>query len=230
MSISILIQLANTIRGSSTSSTTTTAASANHRYHPTEYKHYAYIANGWSKSIRWDGIQGTTYQVGIESPNQALGTWTPAPVPAAGDIGLGVHLVRYRYMDTSTGYVSNPSEEREIVVTASSKKLPFLVNTSGAANMIRSTDGKVDTIVIEMTVAGGTAFFEAARGLNSAASIDVDISDAALAVSFLTWPDFGHEPPPVTKYLLSHRRRIWAFGQVSHRWIQNICCFSIFNY
>jgi len=218
MSIAILQQLVATVLGSS-STTTTTGASENHRYHPTEYKHYAYLANGWSKPLRWNGIEGTTYQVGIESPAQSLNSWTPSPSTAAGSVGLGVRLVRYRYLDSSTGYVSNPSEEREIVVATSAKKLTFAVNTTGASNIIRSTDGKVDTIVIEMTVAGGTAFFEAARGTNSgtgAATIDVDISDAALAVSFLTWPDFGHEPPPITKYLYAHRRRLWAFGQVSH--------------
>ena len=212
---SSLTQL-NTIAIGTSSQAASTGATVNHRYHPTEYKHYAYLANGWSKPLRWNGVENVTYQVGIESPSQTINTWTPSPSTAAGSVGLGVHLVRYRYLDSATGYVSNPSEERQIAVATAAKKLTFAVSTSGAANIIRSTDGKVDTIVIEMTVAGGTAFFEAARAPNTSSTIDVDISDAALAVSFLGWPNFGHEPPPVTKYLYAHRRRLWAFGQVKH--------------
>ena len=197
-------------------------SSVEHRYHPTEYKHYSYFANGWSKPLRWDGIQNTTYQVGIEAPNQfAINTWNPAPTTAAGSVGLGVHLIRYRYMDSSTGYVSNPSEEREIVVTDTAKKLIFQVGVVGAhalpANISYPGDGKVDKIILEMTVAGGTQFFQAAEwDTVSAGTLEVDISDAALAISFLNWPDYGHEPPPVTKYLIAHKRRLWAFGQIQH--------------
>ena len=220
MSLSVLIQLANTVLGSS-SSTTSTGATLNHRYHPTEYKHFAYLANGWSKPIRWDGIQATTYQVGIESPDKSFNSWQPFPDQGtAGDVGIGVHVVRYRYMDTSTGYVSDPSEEREVVVTTSSKTLKFYVDDAAGSNtdIKRSTDGKVDKIVLEMTTAGGTAFYKAAEFDNDPVSTTreylpnvVNISDAALAVSFLPWPDLGHEPPPLTKYLHAHKRRIWAF-------------------
>ena len=214
-----------TVNLGTNSTTAITGATNNHRYHPTEYKHYAYLANGWSKPIRWNGIENTTYQVGIESPSKNFFSWVPVPDQGtAGNVGIGVHVVRYRYKDSSTGYVSDPSEEREVVVATTAKTLKFYVGASGgAANLIkRSDDGKVDKIVIEMTTAGGTDFYVAAEIENvpGKASTDlegiVNITDAELAVSFLPWSDLGHEPPPITKYLQSHKRRLWAFGQVSH--------------
>ena len=224
MSIAILQQLVATVLGSS-STTTSTGISATHRYHPTEYKHYAYLANGWSRPVRWNGIENTTYQVGIEPPSQSFNSWQPTPDQGTvGDVGLGVHLVRYRYKDSSTGYVSNPSEEREVVVATSAKTLKFYIGSAGGSNtnIRRSDDGKVDKIVIEMTTAGGVDFYVAAEIENvpGKTSTDLDgivnISDAALASSFLPWPDLGHEPPPITKYLHAHKRRLWAFGQVGH--------------
>ena len=204
--------------------TLSTTTSANHRFHPAEYMHYGYLANGWNKPLRWSGITATTESVGIVGPSTDLNSWQPAMVlgsTGTGDMSAGIHYFRYRYKDTTTGYVSNPSEERTFpagTVSSGQYSVTFPISTSGVTNIIRSTDSKVDRVVLEMTVAGGTEFFSAAEVLNTASSIVLEwgVTDAAIGVSFLPYPEFGHELPPITKYLVSHRRRFFAFGQVKH--------------
>ena len=190
--------------------------SPNHRAYTAEYRRLGYVNNGWDRMVRWNGRAGTAVQAGIEGPSQALDSWTPTPSTAAGDTSPGVHVVRYRYLDSKTGYVSNPSEEREVDVASGAEELTFNINTSGATNIIRSTDAKVDKIVIEMTTVDGPEFFKATEVLNTASTVVVDIIDADLEVKFLSWPDDGHDPPPVAKYVVSHRERLWLFGQVVH--------------
>ncbi len=190
--------------------------SSAHRGTCAEYRRMAYITNGWDTVKRWDGRTAGLQEAGIAGPSQDLDSWTPAPTEAAGDCDVGVHVCRYRYMDSNTGYVSNPSEEREVTVTATNGTLTFAVNTSGAANILRSSDAKVDRIVLEMSVVGGSEFFQAAEALESASTIVVSISDAELETQFLPWDDDGHDVPPVAKHIVSHRDHLWLFGQVSH--------------
>lgn len=193
-----------------------TGQTANHRATAAEYRRMAYLSNGWDKCKRWDGRTAALETAGIEGPSADLDSWTPSPTQAAGACEIGVHVFRYRYLDSKTGYVSNPSEEREVEVTSTNGQLTFAINTATATNIIRSTDTKVDRIVIEMTVLGGSDFFKAAEGLNSASTIVVSISDAELETQFLAWDDDGHDVPPVAKYIVSHRDRLWLFGQVTH--------------
>jgi hypothetical protein len=195
-------------------STLASGYSSAHRGTLSEYRRMAYLSNGWDKLKRWDGRTASLETAGIEGPSQDLDSWAPVPTDAAGDCDDGVHVVRYRYMDSRTGFVSNPSEERE--VTSASGQLTFAVNTTGQANIIRSTDAKVDRIVLEMSVVGGAEFFQAAEALNTASTIVVSISDAELETQFLPWDDDGHDVPPVAKYVVSHRDRLWLFGQVVH--------------
>jgi hypothetical protein len=192
------------------------AYSSNHRAQKAEYRRFGYLANGWNKVRRWGGRTATLETAGITGPSRVLNSWTPSPTTAAGSCTPGFHVFRYRFMDSRTGYVSNPSEEREIEVVSGSQQLTFPIDTASAANMIRSTDTKVDRIILEMTVAGGSQFFTAASALNSATSIVASISDAALEQQFLGYTDDGHDPPPLAKNILSHRERIWLYGQVTH--------------
>jgi hypothetical protein len=196
--------------------TLATGYSSGHRGTLAEYRRMAYLSNGWDKLKRWDGRTAALEEAGIPGPSQDLDSWEPVPTQAAGDSDEGVHVVRYRYMDSRTGYVSNPSEEREVTVTSGNGQLSFAVNTSGSANIIRSTDSKVDRIIVEMTVVGGSEFFQATEALNTASTIVVDISDAELETQFLPWDDDGHDIPPVSKHVVSHRDRLWLFGQVTH--------------
>jgi hypothetical protein len=190
--------------------------STSHRPYGAEYRRQGYITNGWDKLIRWDGQAGSTVLAGIAGPSTDLDSWTPSPTTAAGDTSLGVHAFRYRYMDSKTGYVSNPSEERELIVASGAEQLTFPINTGTATNIIRSTDAKVDTIIVEMTTVDGSVFYTAATVLNTASTVVVDIIDNELEAKLLPYPALGHYPPLVTKYISSHRSRLWLYGQVVH--------------
>jgi hypothetical protein len=134
-----------------------TSQSLDHRTHAAEYRHYAYMTDGWNPVRRWDGRTGSLVNAGIVGPSQVKDSWTPNPVlGVGGSLNAGVHWFRYRYMDSTTGYVSNPSEAVQIMVGADGNTLTFAVGASGAANIIRSTDAKVDTIVLEMSPSDGT--------------------------------------------------------------------------
>ncbi len=183
------------------------------------FRQHAYLANGWGPLRRWDGRDTSILDAGITGPSRVIDSWTPTPTQGGGgSITAGVHGVRYRYLDSDTGYVSNPSEEREFDADGS-KDAQFTVQANGggdATKIERSADSKVDRIVIEMTLAGGTAWFKAGEFDQTDATMTVDISDAALSQESLFWPSEGHDPPPVSKYVVSHRGRLWCFGSVTH--------------
>lgn len=209
-----------------------------------EHGRVAYMANGWDKMRRWSGDYarrpdwtGTDeYEqvplAGIEGPSVEAGSWTPTPSEGtATGTGWepGSHTFRYRYKDSRTGYVSNPSVEASYTVSAASKKLTFSVaspGSAGAGDIVRSTDKKVDQIVLEATVVNGGDFFVASTFdmFNSSggyvSSLVVEITDEELAGETLAWddaddaaPGFGHTPPPVKRYVLSHRGRLWCYGE-----------------
>lgn len=196
--------------------TLSSAYSPYHRAQVAEYRRFGYLSNGWNKVRRWGGFTTTLETAGIVGPSRIQDSWTPSPTTAAGSCTPGFHVFRYRYQDSKTGYVSNPSEEREIEVVSGSQQLTFPINTGTATNIIRSTDTKVDRILLEATVAGGTQFFLIATALNSASSIVANLGDANLEQQFLAYTDDGHDPPPLAKNILSHRERIWLYGQVTH--------------
>lgn len=181
-----------------------------------------YAVDGWRPMQRWNGLASATVAAGIAGPDQTPGVWAPTPTTGVGTTTLGTHKFRYRYLDSSTGYVSEPSNEYSATVALNNESLTFAINTSGSGNMIRSTDTKVDKIVIEMTLAGGAVFYKAAEGLQSASSLAVSISDVSLANQTLPWPgaraeNIGtHLPPPIASGVLSFRGRLWLFGQVVH--------------
>lgn len=197
--------------------------SPNHRLHGAEYRQRGYLANGWNLMRRWDGRTATLETAGIAGPSLADGSWAPVPTTAVGAMTVGVHVFRYRYEDSRTGYVSDPSVRVEVEVVAGAERLTFPIAAAPAATdkIVRSTDSKVDTIVLEATPVGGTGdaddeFFVVARALNSASSIVADLEDSELETQFLPWPPDGHYPPPLTQFVLSHRDRLWLYGQVSH--------------
>ncbi len=197
--------------------------SSNHRQQAAEFKRYAYLGNGWNPLYRWDGRASTAVTAGITGPSQELDSWQPAPTTAAGNCTVGIHVVRYRYLDADTGYVSNPSEEREITVASGAEELTFTIKTTGVAADMQDTsgtDGKANRIVIEMTVVGGSEFFKAAESAplddTDSQTLVVDISDATLETQFLPWPEDGNDVPPIAKNIVSHRERLWLFGQVVH--------------
>jgi hypothetical protein len=266
-----------------------------------------YMTDGWNRLQVWDGIGATTQDAGIDPPDIELTGWSPIPVRATSSGAgwtAGRHLMRYRYMNSKTGYVSEPSaiqtEDPDnggtsatflvgdpgatlgphatgLAITATTitrdsgswvtdgfaiGDLVTLANAENSANnaswritgvtatvltigaggltanaddttatwtragagRIRpSDDPKVDRIVFEMTLAGGSVFYKAAEIANPSgdSTLTVDISDESLAQNTLLWAgedgDVGiHNVPPITKHVIEHRGRLFAFGQVVH--------------
>ena len=197
-----------------------------------------YIATGWKALKTWDGLQGpagsliapseAVQSAGLAGPSQVGGSWTPSPTTAAGVTTAGSHLVRYRYLSSSSGAVSNPS----IIYTlaaAGSLKYTFPISTSGAANIIRSTQFRADKLVLEASEGGGTTFYKVTEVDMTATSVDFNLADATLRSKFLLWDDsqdafagqsyagLGHSLPPVKRYIHWHRGRMWVYGAVIHR-------------
>jgi hypothetical protein len=148
---------------------------------------------------------------GITGPSGTMGS----PTLGVGVCTDGVHLVRYRYYNSKTGYYSDASFS--VSVTTATQKMTFSIANSGS-NIDRSADTKVDTIVVEMTEASGSVYFRAATALNSAATIEVNLSDASLSaqqpVSY--YGEDGHQPPPVTSLICEHRGRVFYWGLSEH--------------
>lgn len=205
-----------------TATTLYTGSSGDKRPRLCVHNQRLYYVDGWRPMQRWDGVASATVSAGITGPSTAAGAWAPTPTTAAGNCTAGSHKFRYRYLDSTTGYVSEPSNEYVATVVAGSQQLTFAINTSGSGNIIRSSDTKVDKVVVEMTLAGGTRFYKAAEGIQSASTIVVSVSDVTLANQPPPWPDTGtldagvHYPPPIASHVYSFRGRLWLFGQVVH--------------
>lgn len=175
-----------------------------------------YVADGLHAVQVWDGMAATSADAGIAGPSREVAAWAPAPSEGTGTNGItvGTHLVRYRYKDSRTGFVSDPSNTYSLAQVNASKKRTFNVSTSGATNMIRSTTTRVDRLIVEMTLAGGTVFFVAADVAQTVSSVDVDITDRSLVAFRLPWPSDGHLPPPIVRHVFSYRGRLWYYGQI----------------
>lgn len=288
--------------------------SESHRATMAEYRRHGYINNGWDKQIRWNGFDQVIHLAGIKGPSTGQDSWVPVPnfqpvnppTSEPANTTPGLHVFRFRYQDSTTGYVSNPSEEREIiipdglcpifpvgpgipplgpygidfVVAANVTQLSRLdagnwatdgiqagdlvvienatnpannqqghvdyvdaltiglegvafvnddndltatIRTDSNSRIPLSSDPKVDTIVLEATTVddAAAAWFLAASYKQADAGTSIwglvfNLPDNELEVNFLPWPDVGHDPPPVAKVIVSHRDRIWLFGQVTH--------------
>jgi hypothetical protein len=200
----------------------TVALGTSHRATPAYLGRRTFIATGWAKLKVWDGLAGppgggiaaadAVQNVGLAAP--AAG-WAPTPTPGSGDMGAGTRIARYRYKNSVYGSVSDPSEEYAFTSTADSK-YTFAIAASGAANILRSADFNADQIVLEMTAPAGADFYKVATVNMIATTIVADVSDAEIVNLFLPWDDDGHDPPPVKRFVIAHRGRLWLFGEVVH--------------
>ncbi len=161
--------------------------------------------------------QAVATNAGIVGPTGVLG----APTATAGNTTNGTHLLRYRYRNSKTGYISNPSDNLSYTVTGGNGSLRFDVTTDYTA----STDSKVDTIDIEMTPVNDSNFWRAVSALNTATAITVNISDATLTQgtnvsaiygNLVDGELFANEPPPTALVILSHKNRSWSFGDKAY--------------
>ena len=168
-----------------------------------------YIANDFDP-MRVVTPAGAAYQAGITGPTAAIGAGTAA---SGGAMDAGDHLFRYRYYNSKTLAYSNPSPATTVTVTAN-QKVTFTIGTSGT-DIIRSTDPKVDQIIVEATLVDGTAYYFAATVNQTESSVEVTLADATLSQQQVVAGDadgFGHEPPPLMGIVAEHRGRVFGFG------------------
>lgn len=141
---------------------------------------------------------------GITGPASA----SSAGSPAAGTVTAGVHLIRYRYKNSATGYYSNPSPDLEFTA-AGSQNIPL--------TLVTSADAKANQMVIEMTLAAGDEYFVVAT-ITAATSYTINISDALLALNqnsnVYSAPDgYGFDVPPAQALMIEHRSRLWFLAE-----------------
>lgn len=150
---------------------------------------------------------------GIDGPSGAIGS----PTAGAGNCTNGTHLIRYRYRNSRTGFISNPSDALSYTVSGGNGSLVFDAVTHYTA----STDAKVTNIDIEMTTVNDGTFYRAQTALNTATTITVSISDdnlsqqenvTALYGSTQDGELFANEPPPTGSIVVAHRNRLWVMG------------------
>jgi hypothetical protein len=163
-----------------------------------------YYNDDFDSVVRIDRGDANAFTAGIAAP-------TVTPTAADGAAGLstaGAHRIRYRYRDTTTGYVSNPSAE--VSLTSAGTKIVVVGVTA-------SPDSKVNNIIVEMTAAGGSTFFLAdTTNLNSTGNVNVSMTDntlLALLASDSYYGDFGHEVPPQVLFMTEHRGRLFGLGK-----------------
>ncbi len=187
--------------------------STRHRTTFATFMGVAYASNDWDKPWLWDGITSAAQDSGIAACPQ---DWNPTASTSSGLTEPGTHRIRYRYTNSRTGYVSNPSNEVSVTVVAGAQELTFAVAASTNTNIIRSTDSKVDEIIIEMTLVDGSAWYTATTVANTGSSVVVSISDASLSGVPILYRDFGHDQAPYFRHIASHRGRMWGLGHIVH--------------
>ena len=133
-----------------------TALNTINRMNFANYNGVIYLADDFDPILV--ATAATGYNAGIAGP-------TNTPVgDAAGALGglttPGTHLMRYRYQNSQTGYVSNPSVAASITSTSINATLEFSVGAVGSGDdVIISSDPKVDTILIELTTISDATFY-----------------------------------------------------------------------
>lgn len=159
-----------------------------------------YYTNGTEVRVMDTGNTAAR-SVGIVAPTvdpTATGTGS------GGVVDAGLHLMRYRYYDSTRNRYSNPSDVAEVTTTAG-QKITFNYTASG--------DSEVDKIIVEMTAVGAETYYRAATISNGGSSTTVDISDSNLIVQIAASRDgeFGHDLPPAYDLLTEHRQRLWMW-------------------
>ena len=175
-----------------------------------------YFVNGYNPCKVWDGISAAVNDAGIAGSAAAIGNPTTT---GAGNCTIGTHGIRYRYQNSRTGYVSNPSPATLYAVVGGAQQLNYTIG--GAGPIFTSADAKVDTILIEMTAISSGEYWQVAKVANTAGSYSISISDALLTQNFNSDANYGsadrnevftHSPPPYGTITLAYKGRAWQFG------------------
>ncbi len=162
--------------------------------------------NAMQRIASGDQAAGTA---GISAPTAAIGAPTSA---TTGVVTVGTHGLRYRYFDSKSLYMSDPSDQTDITLS-SAATLTFSIGT-GSETVIRSQDAKVDQVIIEMTDAGSSTFYRAATVNQTLTGTTINLADTTLRLQVTAKRDgdFNHQPPPLSSFLVEHRARLFAFG------------------
>ncbi len=124
-------------------------------------------------------------------------------------MSVGTHLVRYRYQDQQRTRLSDPSGVETITLASGTQGLDV--------GVFLSSDPFVTNIIIEITPAGASEFYQAAIVANASGVTTVTLDDLALVAQVPTslYGDFGHQPPPLAELVAAHRNRTWTWGATS---------------
>lgn len=148
---------------------------------------------------------------GIAAPAAAIGTPTSA---TTGTVTVGTHGMRYRYYDSKSLYLSDPSAETDITTSAGVSLIFSITDSGGGGTIIRSTDAKVDQVIVELTDAGSSTFYRAATVNQVLTGTTINIDDPTLRTQTAASRDgdFGHQQPPLCSMLAEHRGRVFGWG------------------
>lgn len=185
-----------------------------HAFQPdmAELFNQVYIGDGWHPTLVWDGYRPEAVRAGIAAPETL--DWdagATSTLPGSASVSPGQHFIRYRFADSKTGFVSNPTEAYQFVAAegASGTTAGYIMS-----NIVPSPDSKVDQIHVEMTRVGGGQFLRATTLENESAAVTIRLNDQDLGANLLFWRDFGHGVPPRTRFIESFRERLWFLGDV----------------
>ncbi len=170
-----------------------------------------YFVNDFDVMQRIERGDSTGTTVGIAAPTAAIGTPTSA---TTGTVTIGTHGLRYRYYDSKSLYISDPSPQTDIT-TSAGVTLTFSITASGGGgDIIRSTDTKVDQVIIELTDAGSSTFYRAAtvNQILTGTTVSTDDTTLRAGVAASRDGDFGHQQPPLCTMLSEHRARLFGWG------------------
>ncbi len=173
----------------------------------------AYFVNDFDKMQVIERGDAACANAGITGP---VNTHPSAVSTASGNGTTGSHRIRYRYRNSKSNYVSNPSGELTLTVVSSSNGSNTFDIGTASSLITRSTDTKVDQLMVEMTAVNGDDFYLATTVANSVTtSVTVNVADASLTqLTNVTafYGDFGHEPPPLGAIVCEHRGRLFQWG------------------
>jgi len=172
------------------------------------YNGRLYWSSGAAGPFVLDDTSSAARTPGIPAPSGAIGNGTVSA--GAGAIVAGAHLFRYRYKNAATGYLSNPSGAiTKTLVT--NDRLMFTIGTSGT-DIIRDAGGWADRIVVEATLANGSAFYAAYDVAMADSTLNFDHNDINISARTpaLVYGDDGHNPMPQFDILVEHRSRLFG--------------------
>jgi hypothetical protein len=168
-----------------------------------------YFTNDFNAVQRITDGTVTAGVAGISAPSAAIGS---PSITGSGLCDIGIKGLRYRYFDSKSLYMSDPSDQINLTLV-SGTTISISIGT-GSENVIRSQDAKVDQVIIELTDSGSSKFYRAATVNQTLTGTTISMNDVTLRlqVSASRDGDFGHQPPPLVAMMTEHRGRLFGLG------------------